>query len=194
MDKQFWKTIQENDCEIPEGHTVESLTPELLSFLGNTDSELHDDLAYSILVEWVDRDLYSPDDLRHMAANLGENRNTDAAQHLHILNGIRDKLMAASNWVYVHGEDDRLSRAVLGILRSDTLAEPSVQKWVNSFLAPKGGLWKGAWTKDDSTRAFFNVRNFLRSLYMRVSTEENLPKQGELGKMILKATQELRPF
>jgi len=51
MEKQFWKAIQDNECKIPDGHTVNSLTPELLSFLGSTDPELRDDLAYAILVE-----------------------------------------------------------------------------------------------------------------------------------------------
>ena len=69
MDKQFWKAVQGNDYKVPEGHTVKSLTPELLSFLGSTDPELRDELAYAILVEWVEHDLYSPDDLRQIIAS-----------------------------------------------------------------------------------------------------------------------------
>ena len=278
MNKLFWKAIQENDCRIPEGHTVESLTPELLSFLGSTDPELRDDLAYAILVEWVERDLYAPDDLRQMMIGLStnlefgigktesdsvflrafsvlalalvvyydnkksfsrpeeieaifekglqylvaekdprgyvpvkgwahalahtadlllvlaENQYTDASQHLRILNGIRDKLMAASNWVYVHGEDDRLSRAVVEIFRRDTVTETVARNWLNSFLTPNDGSWKGAWTREESTRAFFNVRNFLRGLYLKVTTEDELPLQVKLEKMLLGTIQSLRPF
>ena len=278
MDKQFWKTIQENDCKIPEGHTVESLTPELLSFLGSTDSELRDDLAYSILVEWVDRDLYSPDDLRHMAADLSdnletgigetetdsvflrafsvlalaliayydnkksflkseeveailgkglqylaaekdprgyvpvkgwahalahtadlllvlaENKKTSAAEHIHILGEIARKLIASANWIYVHGEDDRLSEAVLAVFQRGLLESSAIKAWLDSLINPKSGSWKGAWTKEESTRAFFNLRNFTRSLHLQVTTEENLPQQEELETMILDTIQNLRPY
>jgi hypothetical protein len=131
MDKQFWKALQENNCEVPEGHSVESLTPELLSFLGSTDPELRDELAYTILVEWVERDLYTPDDLRQMIVDLSAN---------------------------------------LGIGIGETETD-------SVFL-----------------RAFFNARNFLRSLYLQVTTEENLPRQEELGMMILDTVQNLRPY
>lgn len=274
MDKQFWKAIQENDCKIPESHTVKSLTPELLSFLGSTDPELRDDLAYAILVEWVEHDLYSVDELKQIIADLianlevgigeietdtvflrafsvlalalivyydnkksflkseevetilekglqylgaekdprgyvlvkgwahalahtadlllvlAENRHTDAVQHLRILNGITDKLLTASNWVYVHGEDDRLSAAILPILQRGLLELGSVQEWLSNFT----GNWKGAWTKEESTRVFFNIRNFLRSLFLQVTTEKELPLQSELEQIVLDAIQNLRPY
>ena len=278
MDKQFWKTIQENDCKVPDGHTPKSLTPELLSYLGSTDPELRDALAYGILVEWVDRDLYTPDDLRRMTADisgnldvgigetetdtvflrafsvlalalivyydnkksflkseeieaildkglqylatekdprgyvpvkgwahalahtadlllvLAENQHTDATQHLRILNGITDKLKTTFNWVYVHGEDDRLSAVVLAVFQRDLLEPPAIKEWLDSLANPKSGSWKGAWKKDESTLAFFNLRNFLRSLYLQVNIEENLPQQEELEQMLLEAIQTLRPY
>ena len=274
MDKQFWKAIQENDCDIPEGHTLKSLTPELLSFLGNTDPELRDDLAYAILVEWVDHDLYTPDDLRQIIAELSanlevgigetgtdsvflrtfsvltlalivyydnkksflkseeveailnkglqylaaekdprgyvpvkgwahalahtadlllvlaKNRNTNATEHVRILDEIARKLTSSTNWVYVHGEDDRLSRAVLTIFRRGLVSFFDVQEWLASFT----GNWKGAWIDKGRTRAFSNLRNFIRSLYLQVATEEDLPDQDELEKMVLNAIQKMKPY
>ena len=102
--------------------------------------------------------------------------------------------MTASNWVYIHGEDDRLSSAVVEILRGGTLSITQLQKWLKSFLAPNDGSWKGAWTNEESTRAYFNVRNFLRSLYIKATAAEDIPRQEELEKMILNAIQELKPF
>ena len=278
MDKQFWKAIQENDCNIPEGHTLKALTLELLGFLGSTDPELRDDLAYAILVDWVDHDLYTPDDLRQLIAELSanlevglsetgtdsvflrafsvlalalmvyydnkksflkpeeikaildkglqylaaekdprgyvpvkgwahalahtadlllvlaENKNTGATEHIRILQGIAQKLIDAKNWVYVHGEDDRLSAAVLIVLRRGLLDLPVIKEWLDSLTNPKNGSWKGAWTREESTRAFFNVRNFLRSLYLQVTTENDLPNQDESEKIILEAIQSLRPY
>jgi hypothetical protein len=278
MDNQFWKTIQENDCTIPEGHSLKSLTPEIFSLLGSTDPELRDDLAYAILVEWVERDLYSPDELRQaieeLCANLevgigetetdsvflrafsiltlalivyydnhksflspeevraildqglqyltaekdprgyvpvkgwahalahtadlylvlAENKNTGAAEHNLILSEIAQKLVNATNWVYVHGEDDRLSAAVLAIFQRGLLALPTIKEWLNSLINPKPGTWKGAWTQEESTRAFFNVRNFLRSLYLQITTENEFPQQEELEQMLLETIQNLKPY
>ena len=278
MDKQFWKAIQENDCNIPEGYTVKSLTPELLSFLGSTDPELRDDFAYAILVEWVERDLYTPDDLRQIIAGLSanlevgigetetdsvflrafsilalalivyyenkksflksdeieaildkglqylateqdprgfvrvkgwahavahtaelllvlaENKHTGATEHIRMLSEITRKLTDSTKWVYVHGEDDRLSAAVLVIFQRGLLNPPTIKEWLDSLINPKSGSWKGAWTKEESTRAFFNVRNFLRSLYLQITTEKDIPNQNELEKIILEAVQILRPY
>ena len=277
MDKQFWKAIQENDCNIPKGYTVKSLTPELLSFLGSTDPELRDDLAYTILVEWVERDLYTPDDLRQMIAGLSanleigigeigtdsvflrafsilalalivyydnkksflnpeeieaildqglqylaaekdprgyvsvkgwahalahtadlllvlaENKNTSATEHIRILYETAQKLTNSTKWVYVHGEDDRLSAAVLTVFQRGLLDPPVVEEWLDSLKNLKSGSWKGAWTKEETTCAYFNVRNFLRSLYLQVVTEADFPNQDVLEKMILDAIQGTKP-
>jgi hypothetical protein len=278
MDKQFWKTIQENKYEVPEGHTVKSLIPELLSYLSSTDPEMRDDLAYAILVEWVDHDLYTPDDLKQIIADLcmnlevgigetetdsvflrafsvltlalmvyydnkksflkpeeveaildkglqylaaekdprgyvpvkgwahalahtadlllvlAENKYSDAAEHDRILSEIAQKLIEATNWVYVHGEDDRLSEAVLVIFQRGLLDLSAIEEWLNSLTNPESGSWKGAWTKEESTRAFFNIRNFLRSLYLKVTTEDEIPQREELKRMLLDAIQNLRAY
>lgn len=125
---------------------------------------------------------------------LGKNLHTDKRDHQMILNDVRAKLIQSTAWVYVHGEDDRLSAAVLVIFQRGLLDPPVIQEWLESLINPKSGTWKGAWTKEDSTHAFFNVRNFLRSLYLQVTTENNLPNQDELEKIILEAIQSLRPY
>lgn len=278
MEKQFWKTIPDNDYEVPEGHTVTSLTPELLGLLGSTDPELRDELGYAILVEWVERDLFSLRDLRQMIADLSANLkvgigeiNTDSvflrafsilalalivyydnkksflnpeeveeilgngmqylaaekdsrgyvpdkgwahalahtadlllvlaennklgARYLvRILNGVTEKLTNASKWVYVHGEDDRLSAAVLAIFQRGLLGPPAISEWLDSLTNPKSVSWNGAWTQEESTRAFFNVRNFLRSLYLQIVTEDELPRKKEIEQILLDAIQNLRPY
>lgn len=278
MDRQFWRSIQENDYTVPEGHTVKSLTPALLDSLGSTDPELRDDLAYAILVEWVERDLYTSDDFRQLIAALGanlesgigetetdsvflrafsvlalaiivyydnkksflnseevetilniglqylaaekdprgyvkmkgwahalahtadllvvlaENKNTGATEHHRILREIAQKLFNATNWVYVHGEDDRLSSAVLTIFQRGLLDLTVIKEWLNSLTRPKVGSWKGAWTKGESTCAFFNVRNFLRSLYLQVTTEDEVPQQEELEQILSESIQNLKSY
>ena len=125
---------------------------------------------------------------------LGKSLNIGENEHRMILNEIRAKLTRSTNWVFLYGEDDRLSRAVLEILRRDTLPTAFVRDWLDSFLRPSGYSWHGAWTKEKSAQAFFNVRNFLRSLYLQVASDAKLPLQGELAAMILEAVQNLKPY
>ena len=122
---------------------------------------------------------------------LSKSEHTGLNEHKRILNGISKKLVNASDWVYLHGEDDRLSAATLSILRREMLPISAIKEWLKSFTSPN---WKGAWTKEESTRAFFNVRNYLHSLYLQVATGEGLPKQDELEKMLLNTIRKLRPY
>jgi hypothetical protein len=278
MDKFFWKTIQENSYAIPTDHTPTSLTAELLTYLGSTDPELRDQIAYETFANFLDRDYYSLEEIEIYIASLlanleigigetesdsvflrafsvlflaeiihndnkvprlkkpiiktilkkglwylaeekdprgyvqekgwahalahsadlllvlGKSLNTGKSEHQLILNAISEKLTQSTNWVYLHGEDDRLSRAVVEILRRGALSATYMRKWLNTFLKPGGDSWKGAWTEEESARAFFNVRNFMRSLYVQVVTEDELPLQDELEKMILETVQKLRPY
>jgi hypothetical protein len=278
MDKLFWQTIQDNKYAIPLDHTPTSLTAELFEYLGSTDPELRDEIAYVTFANFLKRDYYSEEeiaiyiasllanleigigevetdsvflrsfsvlflaelvhndnkvprlkkpiiktilekalwyldterDLRgyvldkgwaHALAHtadlllvLAKNLNTGSREHNRILHAISKKLALSSDWVYHHGEDDRLSSAVIEIFRRDTLSVTFIKKWLGSLLNPDESARIAEWTKDDSLRAFFNVRNFLRSLYLQVITEDELPLQEILERMALESVQKLRPY
>lgn len=278
MDKIFWHTIQENNYAIPLDHTPTSLTAVLFEYLGSTDPELRDEIAYETFANFLKRNYYSEEeiaiyivsllanleigigqagtdsvflrsfsvlllaeiihndnkapqlkkpiiktilekglwyldaerDLRgyildkgwaHAVAHtadlclvLGKNMHTGSREHNRILYAIGKKLLHSTDWIYMYGEDDRLSRAVLEILRRDTLSMAFVKKWLVFFLQPYEGNRTEAWTKEESWYAFFNVRNFLRSLYLQVITEDELPGQELHERMILETVQKLRPY
>lgn len=59
MDKDFWVSIAKNDYKVPDGHTLENLTEILFSYLGSTDPELRDDIAYIVYANWLKRGMYS---------------------------------------------------------------------------------------------------------------------------------------
>lgn len=59
MDKEFWITISNNEYAVPEGHSLEHLTGLLFSYLGSTDPELRDEIAYVVYANWLKRDLYT---------------------------------------------------------------------------------------------------------------------------------------
>ena len=275
MDKHFWLEIMNNEYEIPDKYSLEELTDEIFSYIGNTDPDLRDDIGYVVYANWLEMGQYSHEELskhiqillENLEFGIGEdetdsvflrsfsvlllaeiihndnkapqldkkqiqdiiekglsylqaekdprgfvqekgwahalahtadlmrvlvrNEHTSLREHRRILHGISEKLVSASDWVYLHGEDDRLSAAVLSILQRDLLPVSAIKEWLDSFTAPS---WKGAWTDEDRTRAFFNVRNFIRSLFLQVTTEEELPNQEKAATIILNAIQSLRPY
>jgi hypothetical protein len=67
----------------------------------------------------------------------------------------------------------------------------AIDEWLKSLLAPN---WEGAWTDEERTHAFFNLRNFLRSLYIRLTTDGDIPKEDGLSYQVLKIIHELKPF
>lgn len=69
MDKDFWISLSKSDYKIPEGHNLEELTKKLFSYLGSTDPELRDDIAYIVYANWLKQDLYTKDEIR---AHIGE--------------------------------------------------------------------------------------------------------------------------
>jgi hypothetical protein len=59
MDKEFWVSISNNEYAVPEGYSLENLTELLFSYLGSTNPELRDEIAYVVYANWLKRDLYS---------------------------------------------------------------------------------------------------------------------------------------
>ncbi len=80
MDKAFWHSIVTNDYAIPSEPSLASMTAELLQYLGSTDSELRDELAYPILERWIDTGRYPPGELRSMARQLAHNLTVDLGE------------------------------------------------------------------------------------------------------------------
>ena len=70
MDKQFWFSIKKNKYELPFGYNILPLTEELYSYLGSTDPELRDIIAFFIFKHWIKQRLYSMDDLRSFISRL----------------------------------------------------------------------------------------------------------------------------
>lgn len=73
MDRAFWQGVVTGDYAVPAGHAPDDLTRELLGMLGSPDPELRDAFAYSILEHWLHADLYPPDGVRALMAELAAN-------------------------------------------------------------------------------------------------------------------------
>ncbi len=73
MDKASWLRIIANDYALPSQSSLAQLTDQLLSYLGSTDAELRESIAYPILEQWIDRAYYPHEDLWNITTHLLQN-------------------------------------------------------------------------------------------------------------------------
>jgi hypothetical protein len=126
---------------------------------------------------------------------LARNRNIDDADLWSMLATISNKIIHSGSHVYIHGEDERLAEAVIGILRRDLISLNQLEAWTKSLTEPDGGNWKGAYTEEERNRAFQNTRNLLRSIYFGlIAQPEDFPDREALTRLSLNGIRELKPF
>ena len=124
---------------------------------------------------------------------IGNNRYTGQSEHEKILQGIANKFVHSTNWVYIHGEDERLANAVLAILQRELVTQEFLTGWLKSFTEPEKS-WKGAYMDKDQGKAFHNVRNFLRSLSDSIRRAEDLSNKVEFQSAVFATLDELKPY
>ena len=278
MDKDFWNSIARNDYQIPEGYKLENLTDILFSYLGSSDPELRDDIAYIVYANWLKRGIYPKETVKshidkllsnldkgigetesdtvfqrtfsvlllaeiihndnkkplldknqikgisekglwyldhekdprgyipvkgwaHALAHtadlmlvLARNRYIDGSDLWRMLATISNKMVHATRYIYIHGEDERLANAVIEILRRDLVSLNQLEIWSRSFKEPDGKDWKGAYV-DERSYAFHNTRNLLRSIYLvLIAQQEDFPDREQLVRLFLSTLENLKPF
>lgn len=124
---------------------------------------------------------------------LGKNRFITQGDLEKILQGIANKLIHSSHWIYVHGEDDRLANAIEAILHRDLLTIDFMNMWLKSIIEPETS-WKGAFTDEGQAKALHNVRNFLRSLSEAIRKSEDVPKKDDFQNAVFEALDNLKPY
>ncbi|MDX1379122.1 MAG: DUF2785 domain-containing protein [Anaerolineales bacterium] len=277
MEKNFWITLAKNGYKIPEGHTLEELTETLFGYLGSTDPDLRDDIAYIVYANFLKREMYSQDEVRahvnkllanlqngigetgtdsvflrtfsvlllaeivyrdnkspildekqvreilekglgyleaekdprgyvpvkgwaHALAHtsdllleLGKSRFFNKDDLESILNGISNKLVHSTDWIYIHGEDERLANAVIAILQRDLVTQEFLRSWLKSLIEPEKS-WKGAYMDEGLANAIHNVRNFLRSVSEAIRNSDDLPRKKEIENGVYHALDNLKPY
>ncbi len=73
MDKASWQGIIANNYTLPSQSSLAQLTNLLLSYLGSTDPELRENIAYPILEQWIDLAYYTHEDLWNITTHLLQN-------------------------------------------------------------------------------------------------------------------------
>lgn len=124
---------------------------------------------------------------------LGKNRYIGKDELEKFLQGIAAKLIHSANWIYIHGEDERLANAVIAIFERNLLSLDFIELWLASFTSPERS-WIGAYMDEDVAKAFHNTRNFLRSLSEAVQKAEGLPNKEALMQITQQASTSLKPY
>jgi hypothetical protein len=126
---------------------------------------------------------------------LARNRYTDGSDLWRMLATISNKIVHSTNYVYIHGEDERLASAVIEILRRDLISLNQLEIWERSFREPDGKDWKGAYEDEERNRAFQNTRNLLRSIYLALlAQEEDFPDREHHISLFLNTITDLKPY
>jgi hypothetical protein len=124
---------------------------------------------------------------------LGKNRQTGKDDLEKILQGIANKLVHSTNWVYIYEEDDRLANTVMMIRQRNLVSIDLLKTWLESFTKP-GKSWTGAYMDEDQAKAFHNSRSFLRSLFVNIHTSNDLPGKDEVKSLINESVSALVPY
>jgi len=124
---------------------------------------------------------------------LGRNRSTDETDLENILQAIAKKLVHSTDWVYIHGEDERLANTVMTIFGRNLVSVDFLTNWLKSMTEPENS-WKGAYMVEDQAKAFHNVRNFLRSVWIAIHSTEELPNKAEVETIFSEALGKLKPY
>jgi hypothetical protein len=122
---------------------------------------------------------------------LASNRFVEGAELEQILYAITSKLTETTDWVYRHGEDDRLMQTAAGVVQRNLLDETFYSEWLASILMP---AWKGSLTDATTNNAFFHTRNFLRGFYLFLLELKDLPIRDFLFKETGDTLRKLRQF
>ena len=121
---------------------------------------------------------------------LARSPHLDASALLRIPYAASAKMQTAIDWIYVHGEDDRLANAIVSAFERDLLSVEQIQTWLVELTSD----WKGAWTNEERSRAFFNVRNLMRAVHIRTMSSKKLPHQDEIQASLLETIRSFRPY
>ena len=124
---------------------------------------------------------------------LGKNKSLDKSDLETILQGIASKLVQSTNWIYIHGEDDRLANTVIAILQREMISADFLENWLKSLIKPENS-WKGSYADEGRSKAFNNTRNFLRSVLLAAKSTEELPDKEQTEAAIFDALTNLKTF
>lgn len=149
-DKAFWQAVIRNEFKAPQDVPLPILLGELSTMLGSTDPELRDDIAYSVLANWIYRQRIVPVEERqrllrlwqdNLKAGIGQPA-TDAV----LLRSF--SVLSLGVLVILDNEAPYLERDAFSALLASSLAYLKDEQDVRGFDSRLGWLHSVAHTAD----------------------------------------------
>jgi hypothetical protein len=169
-DSVLLRSFSSLDLSVLAAHDLQApfLTPaEFESLLSDALAYLRDERdvrGYTPPVGWRHSCAHTADLLKFLARS----PHLKATDHARILDAVQAKVTRAGDPVYVWGEDERLARALVSLVRRTDFDPALVDPWLASFVALHKKAWEG--TLDPALLAADrNAANLLKSLHAFVS-------------------------
>lgn len=136
------KRIGENEYELSEGEKAWDYVPSMLKYIGDTDSELRDDLIYSTFCEWIfEKEYISKEELRrilsvlidenHLFYNIGnDGDDTVLTRSFSVLN--------IAMMLCYHREENLLEYDMLMNIKDNLIRYYESEKDFRGYLGEKG--------------------------------------------------------
>ncbi len=105
-------------------------------------------------------------------AVLARSPHLGAAELTVLLDVVADLLLQPVTTLFTHGEDDRLARATIAVLRRDVVPMSVVEPWLNRLCL---GAQRDAAEGTDPFLAGGNAQAFLRALYLQLALGSKAP-------------------
>lgn len=133
---------------------------------------------------WLHATAHSADVLKFLARS-----RHATAEHLEaMLAAIADRLLTPTRHVFVHNEDERLSMAVLDIVKRDLLTPAQLDAFLMRLSAIVEREGSGDGFDPVIHGATMNVKLFLRALYFRLAfAGEQVPQAAALAPQVFEA-------
>jgi Protein of unknown function (DUF2785) len=139
----------------------ETLLADALAYLRDE----RDVRGYTPPVGWRHSCAHTADLLKFLARN----PHLKAADHARILDAVQAKVTRLGDPVYVWGEDERLARVLVSLVRRPDFDPALLDPWLASFAALHKKAWEGASPDSALLAADRNAVNLLKSLHSFLS-------------------------
>jgi hypothetical protein len=148
--KEFWRDLVNKKSPPPPADQLPAMLTELSGYLGSTDPELRDDIAYTVLSSWIYRQRIVPVELRRTLMNewignlskgIGD-RDSDSVLHRSF------SALALGILAILDNEAPFLERAEFEHLLAAALAYLRNERDVRGFDPDKGWMHSAAHTAD----------------------------------------------
>ncbi|MBU5439642.1 DUF2785 domain-containing protein [Tissierella sp. MSJ-40] len=144
MDKSYLiqklRTIKKEEYKLGKGENALELALIMLRYIGDTDSELRDDLIYSVMSNWIVNDVFSVDELYkilgislddgHLFYNIGNIDDSVFTRSFSML------IVAAI--LYAHRKNNFLTKEDLGIVKDKLICYMRKEKDLRGYVDKKG--------------------------------------------------------